>query len=90
MNNQPAVVGGIGFPGALTILFIALKLCGVIEWSWLWVLSPLWVPTALVLGVIGAVLVFLLACYVFIKANEKVEARVKLERELKAGDGSVG
>lgn len=25
---------------ALTILFIALKLCGVIHWSWLWVISP--------------------------------------------------
>ena len=33
----------IGFCGALTILFIALKLCGTITWSWLWVLSPLWI-----------------------------------------------
>jgi len=35
--------GGIGFTGALTILFIALKLTGVIDWSWLWVFSPLWI-----------------------------------------------
>lgn len=34
---------GIGFIGLLTILFIALKLCNVITWSWLWVLSPIWV-----------------------------------------------
>lgn len=33
----------IGFCGVLTILFIALKLCGTINWSWLWVLSPLWI-----------------------------------------------
>jgi hypothetical protein len=33
----------IGFCGALTLLFIALKLCGTITWSWLWVLSPLWI-----------------------------------------------
>lgn len=33
---------GIGFVGLLTILFVALKLCKVITWSWLWVLSPLW------------------------------------------------
>ena len=32
---------GIGFTGLLTILFIALKLLGVITWSWFWVLSPL-------------------------------------------------
>lgn len=35
---------GIGFCGALTILFIALKLFNKITWSWLWVLSPLWLP----------------------------------------------
>ena len=35
--------GGIGFTGLLTIVFITLKLTGVIEWSWLWVLSPLWI-----------------------------------------------
>jgi hypothetical protein len=32
--------GGVGFCGLLTILFIALKLGGVIGWSWFWVLSP--------------------------------------------------
>lgn len=32
---------GIGFAGVLTILFIALKLCRVIDWSWWLVLSPL-------------------------------------------------
>ena len=32
----------MGFWGALTILFIALKLCGVISWSWWLVLAPLW------------------------------------------------
>ena len=40
--------GGIGFLGLLTILFIALKLTGHIDWSWWWVLSPIWMPIALV------------------------------------------
>lgn len=35
--------GGIGFAGLLAIVFIVLKLCGVISWSWLWVLSPIWI-----------------------------------------------
>lgn len=43
--------GGIGFTGALAILFIALKLTGVIDWSWWWVLSPLWIPLAIVVGI---------------------------------------
>ena len=33
--------GGIGFVGLLTIVFIVLKLVGVINWSWFWVLSPI-------------------------------------------------
>lgn len=29
--------------GLLGLIFIVLKLCGVISWSWLWVLSPIWI-----------------------------------------------
>lgn len=49
MANTTTVqrTGGVGFAGLLGLLFIALKLTGVIAWSWLWVLSPLWIPLAL-------------------------------------------
>ena len=40
--------GGIGFAGLLTIAFIVLKLVGVISWSWVWVISPLWIATILI------------------------------------------
>lgn len=45
-------------PTLLLVLFVALKLTGVIAWSWWWVLSPLWIPLALVaatLLVVGVV-----------------------------------
>ena len=42
--------GGIGFCGLLTIVFITLKLLGVIGWSWVWVLSPIWIMILIVLG----------------------------------------
>ena len=41
--------GGIGFTGLLTITFIVLKLVGVIDWSWVWVLAPLWIGAILVI-----------------------------------------
>jgi hypothetical protein len=44
-------VGGL-FTTLLTIAFVVLKLCHVIEWSWLWVLSPLWIPLAIVIVII--------------------------------------
>jgi len=34
--------GSISFLGALFITFIALKLTGAIDWSWLWVAAPFW------------------------------------------------
>jgi len=54
-TTQPAASGGIGFCGLLTIVFITLKLTGFIDWSWLWVLAPIWIPLALVLGIVGVV-----------------------------------
>lgn len=38
--------GGVGFTGLLTVLFVGLKLGNVIDWSWWWVLSPLWISAA--------------------------------------------
>lgn len=40
---------GIGFTGLLTIVFITLKLTNYIDWSWWWVLSPLWIVTVIVI-----------------------------------------
>jgi hypothetical protein len=53
----------IGFTGLLTILFIALKLTGVINWSWIWVLSPLWIPFAifLVIAFIAMIIMMVIA-----------------------------
>lgn len=39
--------GGIGFLGLLAIVFIVLRLCNVIAWSWWWVLAPIWIPVAI-------------------------------------------
>lgn len=46
--------GGIGFVGMLTIVFITLKLVGAIDWSWWWVLSPLWISAILFLLIVAA------------------------------------
>ncbi|MGI9492495.1 MAG: hypothetical protein ACR2QF_08860 [Geminicoccaceae bacterium] len=48
--------GGIGFIGLLTIVFIVLKLTEYIDWSWWWVLSPIWITTIIVVLIFGAVI----------------------------------
>lgn len=59
-NNNGSAAGGIDFCGLLTIAFIILKLTGVISWSWLWVLAPIWIPAAIVLAVLLVVLIVVL------------------------------
>lgn len=46
-----------GFLLALTLLFIGLKLTNFISWSWLWVLSPIWVPSVAILFILVLVIV---------------------------------
>ena len=48
--------GGVGFLGLLTLLFIGLKLTGYINWSWIWVLAPLWIPISIALLLLSAVI----------------------------------
>lgn len=59
-NNSAKSGGGIGFCGLLAIVFIVLKLCHVIEWSWLWVLAPLWIPFAIVIVVLIIVAIIMI------------------------------
>lgn len=51
-TSTTASISGIGFTGLLTIVFIVLKLTNVINWSWLWVLSPVWIEFALVVAIV--------------------------------------
>ena len=60
-DKSSSASGGIGFTGMLTILFIGLKLGGVIGWSWLWVLSPLWIGLGVAIGILLIVLIILIA-----------------------------
>ena len=68
-NNETTVNGGIGFVGLLTIVFIALKLCGVISWRWIWVLSPLWISAIVTAVIIVIVILIVLLRSVVRKSN---------------------
>lgn len=56
--------GGFPVGTVLTIVFIVLKLCHVIDWSWIWVLSPTWI----------CLLIFLV-CMAIIKVIERIDRR---------------
>ena len=58
MSNSSGNGGGIGFTGLLTIVFIILKITDVIDWSWWWVLSPIWISIILAAVIVGSIVVF--------------------------------
>lgn len=60
----------IGFTGLLGLLFIGLKLAGYITWSWLWVLSPLWIGFAIWLVLVAVAMIF----YVWNRTRKKTDA----------------
>lgn len=55
------------FCGLLTVAFIVLKLTGFIDWSWLWVLAPIWIPIALYLIFLLVILAIVMVCKLFNK-----------------------
>lgn len=56
-ENNPRVTG-LTLPWVLTIVFMVLKLCKVINWKWVWVFAPVWLSLALavVAGIIYIIL----------------------------------
>lgn len=60
MKKESGNSDGVGFSTLLTLMFIFLKLTGQIDWSWLWVLSPIWITM---------ILVFVLIVVVYFKEN---------------------
>ena len=58
MKNNNTSSGGLGLASVLTIVFIILKLVGVIDWSWIWVLSPIWIDLILTIIVIICIAIY--------------------------------
>ena len=75
MNSKNT--GGVGFLGLLTLLFIGLKLTGYITWSWIWVLSPIWIPFSI------ALLIFSVAGLLVALGKIDIDKIIKYERKEK-------
>jgi hypothetical protein len=52
MAKSETSSGGISAAFALFLIFLVLKLVGLIDWSWWWVTCPLWIGFALIIAVL--------------------------------------
>lgn len=58
-NSNGSGSAGIGVTGLLGVAFVVLKLCGVIDWPWLWVLSPFWIGLVIAIVVFVAIILLI-------------------------------
>lgn len=63
MSESNNTSNGLSFAGLLTILFIGLKLTNYINWSWWWVLSPIWISFSIFLILLIIIGVMFLITY---------------------------
>lgn len=70
-NNNISIIG-VGFADLLFFIFLILKLCHVIDWSWWWVIAPIWIYIALI------VLIFVIIFMVFF--IKRIAERIKKRR----------
>lgn len=63
---------GISAVGLLGVVFVTLRLVGVIDWSWWWVTAPFWAPSAVVMSVA--------ACAALLSATRRSPGRVTRRR----------
>ncbi len=84
-ENTNTTRGGMGFIGWLTILFVFLKLnpgdnftTAIADWSWWWVLSPLWITTAL--GIVVLVVALVVALVIDNRRRKKARAKSAARR----------
>ena len=67
--------GGIGVLGLLGVVFVTLKLCNVIDWSWWWVTAPFWGPLGIAAIILAACGVLLLVAFVADTMSKRRDGR---------------
>lgn len=76
MTRQRTITygGGVSLSTVVGVVFVILKLTGVIDWSWWWVLAPFWIGVALwgAVAVVGAVLLGVAAGVAFVAEGAAV------------------
>lgn len=82
-NNETKTSTGVSATFLLFLVFLVLKLTGVITWSWWWVTAPLWVPMALIVAI--GVVVFAVAFLYYLISGTAMKM-VRKQRKAKNGN----
>jgi ABC-type nickel/cobalt efflux system permease component RcnA len=86
-NNNSNSSSGMGcggfFAALLTVAFVVLKLCNVIDWSWWWVFSPLWITVGISLLIIVIIAIITLIAH-NVSNNKAIKRREAFRKQIKS------
>ena len=68
MKGEELAAGVLGLIGLTQIAFIGLKVAGLLDWGWIWILSPLWMPVVLFIAIVCLCLVGIAVGAIFKKS----------------------
>ena len=71
---------GLSLSAVLFIVFLVLKLTGNIDWSWWLVTSPLWIPFAIGLALVGVVFLVIVTALIFGVSVEDIKSKIKIKK----------
>lgn len=71
MNKDKITISFNGFFVNLFMIFLVLKLTNLINWSWIWITAPLWIP----LAIVAIIVIIVLICAGILKLIEKSEEK---------------
>jgi len=69
-STRSVSTSSISTTSLLGVLFVGLKLTGFIDWPWIWVLAPFWVPLAILLAILVVLGLILLGAYIIDSTNK--------------------
>ena len=69
---------GLSITSVLFIVFLVLKLTGNIDWSWWWVTSPLWIPIALVFGIVFLAVLIVIIALIFGASIDDIKTKSEI------------
>ena len=86
MANNNNSSSGMGFMSILFIVFLVLKLCKVITWSWWLVTLPLWG------GLVLLIIIFVIAAILSVTLERRLRSKTsksldRFRKKLKETDG---
>ena len=80
MSKKSNTGSGLSLTAVLFVVFLVLKLTGNIDWSWWWVTSPLWIPLALGLALVGIVFLAIVIALIFGVSVEDIKSKIKIKK----------